>query len=106
MAKNTPYKLIKYAHAFILIKLKYICLIWLFLNINSLILHSNVNYSFKMAEQIPQQLPQQVPPQVPQQVLDDGPHIVRPEDRAQSVLTVDSSLESYHSGQTTSTSKY
>ena len=65
-----------------------------------------MNYSFKMAQQIPQQLLQQVPPQVLPQVPDVGPHIVRPEDRAPSVLTVDSSIESYHSGQTISTSKY
>ena len=63
-----------------------------------------MNYSFKMAQQIPQQLLQQVLPQVPPP--DVGPHIVRPEDRAPSVLTVDSSIESYHSGQTISASKY
>ena len=43
---------------------------------------------------------------VPQQVPYDGPHIVKEEDRATSVFTLDSSVESYHSGETTSTSKY
>ena len=47
-----------------------------------------------------------VPQQVPQQVPYDGPHIVKEEDRATSVFTLDSSVESYHSGETTSTSKY